>query len=67
MNSIASAFAENKLEPQALEIIRKSVEFNPNSFDAWRVFASIPSATEAEKTKAMAMMRKLDPRNTNLK
>ena len=67
MNSIASTLAENKLELQALEIIRKSVEFNPNSFDAWRVFASIPSATEAEKTTAMAMMRKLDPRNTNLK
>lgn len=67
MNNIASALAENKLEPQALEIIRKSVEFNPNSFDAWRVFASIPSASEAEKTTAMAMMRKLDPRNTNLK
>ena len=66
MNSITSTLAQNKLEPQALEIIRKSVEFNPNSFDAWRVFASIPSASEAEKTTAMAMMRKLDPRNTNL-
>jgi len=66
MNSLASTLAENKLEPQALEIIRKSVEINPNSFDAWRVFANIPSSTEAEKVKAIQMMRKLDPRNTNL-
>ena len=66
MNSTASTLAENKFEPQALEIIRRSIEFNPHSFDAWRVFASIPSATEAEKVKANEMMRKLDPRNTNL-
>ena len=66
MNSVATTLVQNKFDAQALEIIRESVEFNPNSFDAWRIFASIPSATEAEKTTAMAMMRKLDPLNKNL-
>lgn len=66
MNSIASTLAQNGLDTQALEIIRESIQFNPKSFDAWRVFASIPSASEAEKANATEMMRKLDPRNTKL-
>lgn len=66
LNSISGTFAQNNLDTQAIELIRKSVELNPNSYDAWRIYASIPSATEVEKTKATEMMRKLDPRNTNL-
>jgi len=65
-NSIARSLAENNLQDQALLVARKSVEFNPNSFDAWRVLATLDTSTEAEKVKATEMMRKLDPRNTNL-
>ena len=65
-NSIARSLAENNLQDQALLVARKSVEFNPNSFDAWRVLATLDTSTEAEKVKATEMMRKLDPRNTKL-
>ena len=66
LNSIASTFAQNNLEIQALELVRKNIELNPNSYDAWRIYASIPSATVGEKAKATEMMRKLDPLNTKL-
>jgi O-antigen ligase len=65
-NSISRSLAENNLQDQALLVARKSIEFNPNSFDAWRVLATLDTSTEAEKAKATEMMRKLDPRNTNL-
>ena len=65
-NSIARSLADNNLQDQALLVARKSVEYNPNSFDAWRVLATLDTSTEAEKVKATEMMRKLDPRNTKL-
>lgn len=66
LNSIASTFVQNNLDVQALELIRKGIDFNSNSYDAWKIYSSIPSATEVEKKTAIAMMHKLDPHNTKL-
>jgi len=63
----ALLFENNKLYPQALTLARKAVEFNPGSFDAWRVLSQVSQSTPEEKTKAIEMMHKLDPRNTELK
>ena len=63
----ALLFENNKLYPQALALARKVVNFNPGSFDAWRVLSSVSQATPEEKAHAIEMMHKLDPRNTELK
>ena len=63
----ALLFENNKLYPQALTLARKAVEFNPGSFDAWRVLSQVSQATPEEKAKAIEMMHKLDPRNKELK
>ena len=60
-------FENNKLYPQAIEMARKGVTYNPDSFDAWKVLGAVSQATPAEKTQAIEMMRKLDPRNKELK
>ena len=67
MANAALLFENNKLYPQAIEMARKGVEFNPDYFDAWKVLAAVSQATPEEKTHAVAMMHKLDPRNTELK
>ena len=65
--SASLLFEDNKLFPQALALARKGVEYNPNNFDAWRVLSVISQSTPEEKAKAIEMMHKLDPRNTDLK
>ena len=67
LGNAALLFENNKLYPQALTLARKAVEFNPGSFDAWKVLAAMSQATPAEKAKATEMMHKLDPRNKELK
>ena len=64
--SIASIFLENKLDREAMDILRVATKNNPNSYDSWKLISVAPSATESERANAIEMMRKLDPRNTNL-
>jgi hypothetical protein len=69
-NRLANAalvFENNKLSAQALVMARKGIEHNPDYFDAWRVLSTISQSTPEEKTKALEMMHKLDPRNKELK
>ena len=63
----ALIFENSKFYPQALELARKGVEYNPDSFDAWKVLAAVSQSTPEEKAKATEMMHKLDPRNKELK
>ncbi len=63
----ALVFENSKLYPQALELARKGVEYNPDHFDAWKVLGAVSQSTPEEKSKAIEMMHKLDPRNKDLK
>ena len=65
--NIAILLAQNKLDVEAADVARKGVAFNPDYFDAWKVLAGIPGSTPEEKTKAIAEMKRLDPRNTSIK
>jgi O-antigen ligase len=59
--------AENsKLPDVAYEYAKKAVEFNPQSFDAWRIFYSISKSTPQDKEFALVNMKRLDPKNTNV-
>ena len=65
--NIAVLLAQNNLDAQAAEITRKAIAHNPNYFDAWKVLAGIPGSTPQEKVKAVAEMKRLDPRNKLIK
>jgi O-antigen ligase len=65
--NIAVLLAQNNLDAQAAEIIRKAIAHNPDYFDAWKVLAGIPGSTPQEKIKAVAEMKRLDPRNKLIK
>jgi len=56
----------SELPDQAREIAIKGITFNPEYFDAWRVFYYLPDATEAEKAQALSNMKRLDPRNPDV-
>lgn len=62
----AILFENSKLPDQAYELAKKGVTYNPGNFDSWRVLAGVSKASEAEKTQALEMMKKLDPLNKTL-
>jgi hypothetical protein len=65
--NIAILLAQNNLTSQAVEVLREAVKHNPDYFDAWKVLAGIPSSTAEEKVRAIAEMKRLDPRNKLIK
>jgi hypothetical protein len=65
--NIAVALAQNNLESQAVLVARSAVKHNPNYFDAWKVLSVISGSTPEEKAKAIAEMKRLDPRNKTIK
>ena len=63
----AVSIAENsKLFDVAYEYAKKSVEFNPESFDSWRALYQVTNSTAADKELAISNMKRLDPKNPNV-
>ncbi len=56
----------SKLYEIALKYARIGVEFNPDSFDAWRSLYYISQSSTEEKTLALENMKRLDPKNPNV-
>jgi len=70
-NSYKYANAVQILESSKLfELAHKyaeiGVQFNPDNFDAWRVFYLITNSSQEEKTIALKNMKRLDPKNSNV-
>jgi O-antigen ligase len=61
-NLVNSGYYEN-----ALRVIRNTVKNNPDNYFAWKLFASIPSASPEEIAQAQIQMKRLDPLNPELK
>jgi hypothetical protein len=59
-------FESNKLPDYAYKYAKIAVEFNPNSFDAWRLLYYISKSTQADKDLALQNMKRLDPKNPNV-
>ena len=66
-NQIAYIFQQNKLEAEALGIVTTAVVKYPDSYDAWKLLASLSNATPAQVLEAKAQMKRLDPHNPDLK
>ena len=59
--------AKNNLDKQAIEVLIDATEIYPDSFELWRNWSQIPSATTAQVAKAKSEMKRLDPFNPELK
>jgi hypothetical protein len=64
---IALILNENKLTNQALTVVEAAKAKFPDSYDVWKVLASLPNAPAAEVEEAKAQMKRLDPHNPDLK
>ena len=62
----AQIFEGSKLYDLAYKYAKIGVEFNPDNFDAWRVFYSVSKSTPEEKASALENMKRLDPNNPNV-
>jgi O-antigen ligase len=58
---------KNNLDKQAIEVLIDATEIYPDSFELWRNWSQIPSATTAQVAKAKSEMKRLDPFNPELK
>jgi O-antigen ligase len=64
---VARILQENKLEDRAITVLRDASKIYPDSFEIWNRWAEITSATPNDIARAKAEMKRLDPRNPNLK
>lgn len=56
----------SKLPDVAYEFAKRAVEFNPESFDSWRILYSVANSTPTDKELALANLKRLDPKNPNV-
>lgn len=64
---IALILYENKLPDQALAVIQDAKNRFPDSYEVWKVLASLSSAPAVDVAEAKAQMKRLDPNNPDLK
>lgn len=64
---IALILNENKLSSEALAVVEVAKGQFPDSYDVWKVLASLPNAPAEEIAAAKAQMKRLDPHNPELK
>ena len=64
--SAVSILENSKMPDVAYEYAKKAVEFNPESFDAWRNLYLVTNSTPQDKELALANMKRLDPKNKNV-
>jgi hypothetical protein len=56
----------SKLYDIALKYAQTSVQFNPDSFDSWKVLYLVTNSSPEEKALALENMKRLDPKNPNV-
>jgi O-antigen ligase len=59
-------FEQSKLYDLAYKYALKGVANNPDNFDSWKMLYAISKSTQADKDRALANMKRLDPRNPNV-
>lgn len=59
-------FESNKLPDYAYKYAKVAVQFNPNTFDSWKLLYYIANSTQADKDLALQNMKRLDPRNPKI-
>jgi hypothetical protein len=64
---IALILNENKLPEQALAVVQDAKTKFPDSYDVWKVLATLTNAPADDIAAAKAQMKRLDPHNPDLK
>ena len=64
---VAQILNQNKLEAQAIEVLRDASKIYPDSIGIWSQWLTITSATPGDIAHAKAEMKRLDPYNPDLK
>ena len=64
---VATILRDNKIDSEAIKVIKDAVENYPDSFDMWALWASITTATPSDVAYAKSQMKRLDPFNPDLK
>jgi len=65
-NVFTQEFLKSNLLPQALDLGRKAVKFNPNAVSAWALVFINPQAPLEERIRARDEILRLDPLNTEV-
>jgi O-antigen ligase len=65
-NIFTQEFLKSNLLPQAVDLGRKAVKFNPNSVSAWALIFVNPQAPLEERISARDEILRLDPLNTEV-
>ncbi len=60
-------FERSNLHDLAHKYALEAVKFNPNYFDSWRLLSVLKNTNDEEKALAFQNMRRLDPKNPELK
>jgi O-antigen ligase len=61
ISTIGGVLRVNGYPSEAIKILRKGIEFNPNHFETWRELSLCTGITESEKKLAENNMKALDP------
>ena len=64
-NSI-QVLEQSGLREKARQYALAAIQFNPESFEAWKVLYLISGSTDAEKVQALQNMKRLDPLNPDI-
>jgi O-antigen ligase len=64
---VAQILVDNKLDNRAIQVLSDASLIYPDSFDLWRIWSIIPTATPDQIAKAKFEMKRLDPFNRDLK
>jgi O-antigen ligase len=58
---VTSVLIDNKIYKDALVLSKKTVEYNPDSFEAWLLYAANPLLSEKELITVKDELKRLDP------
>jgi hypothetical protein len=64
--NVVQLFETNKLYDQAYKYAKIGVEFNPDSFDAWKMLYYIQKSTQEDRELAKTNLQRLDPLNSKI-
>lgn len=64
---VATVFRDQKMDSEAIAVIRDATKGYPDSFDFWQLWTTIPTATAADIAAAKAEMLRLDPFNPDIR
>ena len=67
LGQVAATLRDNKLDAEALRLASDATIHFPETYDAWKIYSTIPGLTAEQKAEALTQMKRLDPHNPDLK